>query len=302
MTVVLDGKSFSKKILDNIKFQCEKENLTPGLAVILVGEDPASSVYVRMKEKTCRNLGFLSKGFKLPADTTEKELKGLIEKLNNDPEIDGILLQLPLPSHLDSKKMLELISPEKDVDGFHPLNAGKLFTGQKAFIPCTPRGIIELLKEYGIELEGKNAVIVGRSNIVGKPLAVLMLNENATVTICHSRTRNLKEICLQADILIAAVGKPYFIGGDYVKEGAVVVDVGVNRVDSIELGERLFGKNGEKTEKIKERGYVLVGDVNYEEAYPKASHITPVPGGVGPLTIAMLMKNTMESHLRKRKK
>ncbi len=300
MAEVLDGKTFSKKILENIKENCEKEGLKPGLAVILVGDDPASSVYVRMKEKRCKELGFVSKGYKLPADTKEEELASLIEKLNNDDEIDGILLQLPLPSHLNSKKMLELISPEKDVDGFHPVNAGKLFTGQDAFIPCTPRGIIELLKEYKIEMEGKNAVVIGRSNIVGKPMAILLLNENATVTICHSRTKDLKEVASQADILIAAIGRPYFVSGDFVKEGAVVVDVGVNRVDSLEQGEKLFGKGSEKLKKIKEKGYVLVGDVNYEEAFPKASFITPVPGGVGPLTIAMLMKNTLESHLRRK--
>jgi len=299
MAQILDGKSFSGKILESIKQKCEKENLKPGLAVILVGDDPASSVYVRMKEKTCKKLGFVSKGFKLPADTKEEELASLIKKLNEDREIDGILLQLPLPSHLDDKKMLELISPEKDVDGFHPVNAGRLFTGQKSFIPCTPRGIIELLKEYSIELEGKNAVIIGRSNIVGKPMAILMLNENATITICHSRTKNLKDVASKADILVAAIGRPYFVSGDFVKEGAVVVDVGVNRVDSLELGEKLFGKDSDKLEKIKEKGYVLVGDVNFEEASKKASYITPVPGGVGPLTIAMLMKNTLESHLRR---
>ncbi len=299
MAQLLDGKKFSKKILEEIKEKCERENLKPGLAVILVGDDPASSVYVRMKEKKCKELGFISKGYKLDSETTEKELSSLIKQLNNDPEIDGILLQLPLPSHLDSKKMLELISPEKDVDGFHPLNAGRLFTGQSAFIPCTPRGIVELLKEYSIELEGKNVVIIGRSNIVGKPLAILMLNENSTVTICHSRTKNLSEVCSKADILVAAIGRPYFVSGDFVKEGAVVVDVGVNRVDSVELGEKLFGKGSEKVEKIKEKGYVLVGDVNFEQAYSKASYITPVPGGVGPLTIAMLMKNTLESHLKR---
>ncbi|BBB32363.1 methylenetetrahydrofolate dehydrogenase (NADP+) / methenyltetrahydrofolate cyclohydrolase [Thermotomaculum hydrothermale] len=302
MAEILDGKSFSNKILDEIKDRCEREGLKPGLAVILVGDDPASAVYVKMKEKACNKLGFLSKKFKLPADTKEEELINLISDLNNDNEIDGILLQLPLPSHLDSKKMLELISPEKDVDGFHPVNAGKLFTGQKAFIPCTPRGIIELLKEYKIKMEGKNAVVLGRSNIVGKPMALLLLNENATVTICHSRTKNIAEIARSADILIAAIGKPYFVSGDFIKEGAVVVDVGVNRVDSPEEGEKLFDKNSEKLKKIEEKGYVLAGDVNFEQAKEKASFITPVPGGVGPLTIAMLMKNTLESHLRRRGK
>ena len=273
---IIDGKKVSSHIIENITKEVKalklKTEKSPGLAVILVGDDPASAVYVRNKNKTCTNIGFQSFENILPSDTSELKLLNLIDELNNNDHINGILVQLPLPKHISSHKILEAIKPEKDVDGFHLQNVGRLVTGNPSFIPCTPAGIIQLLDYYSVDLEGKNAVVLGRSNIVGKPVAFLLLENNATVTICHSRTKDLSTITRQADILIAAIGKPNFVTTDMVKDGSVVIDVGINRVD---------GK--------------LVGDVDYQLVSPKVSLITPVPGGVGPMTIAMLMANTLQS-------
>ena len=276
MATVISGKEVSAKVREEVRRECEalkEEGITPGLAVIIVGDDPASRVYVNNKKKACAEVGFVSEEYALPAETTQQELMELIAKLNEDDRINGILCQLPLPRHLDEKEVINAISPAKDVDAFHPFNVGKIMIGDYDFLPCTPAGVMELIHYAGISAEGKTCVIVGRSNIVGKPMAMLLLHENGTVTICHSRTRNLKEICLGADILVAAVGKPRFITADMVKEGAVVLDVGINR-----------DENGK-----------LCGDVDYASVEPKASYITPVPGGVGPMTIAMLMKNTLKA-------
>ena len=251
----------------------KEKGVTPGLAVVLVGEDPASQIYVRNKHKACEEVGIYSRKITLPEETTEEEILKIIDELNNDPEIDGILVQLPLPKHIDPDKVILSISPDKDVDGFHPVNAGRLLTGQDGFFPCTPLAVMELIKSAGVDVSGKEAVVVGRSNIVGKPVSMLLLRENATVTICHSRTKNLADVCRRADILVAAVGRPEMITADYVKEGAVVIDVGINRV-------------GEKK---------VVGDVAFDEVKDKAAYITPVPGGVGPMTITMLLYNTLLS-------
>lgn len=276
MAVIIDGKKISQQIKDELKEKVEKlhmEGKTGALAVIQVGADPASSVYVRNKKNACAYIGIESLAYELPENTSEDTLLQLVEELNGKEEVKGILVQLPLPGHICEDKVIQAISPGKDVDGFHPQSVGAMAIGEKGFLSCTPAGIIELLKRSGIEMEGKRCVVIGRSNIVGKPMALLMLRENATVTITHSRTKNLPEICRQADILIAALGKPRFIGAEYVKEGAVVVDVGIHR-----------------DEKNK-----LCGDVKFEEVEKIASAITPVPGGVGPMTIAMLMKNCVQA-------
>jgi len=273
---LIDGKKVAKEIRDAIGREVEQlkaqSGKVPGLATVLVGEDPASAVYVRSKNKICKELGFISLEHILPQDTREKDLLALIEELNSNEAISGILVQLPLPKHIDSIKILEAIDPAKDVDGFHPVSMGRLMMGTAALAPCTPSGIIEMLDRYDVEIEGKHAVVLGRSNIVGKPVAMLLLHRNATVTLCHSRTRDLPEVTRTADILITAVGKPKMVTGEMVKQGAVVIDVGINRVD---------GK--------------LVGDVAFDEVEPKASLITPVPGGVGPMTSAMLMQNTLKA-------
>ena len=273
---LIDGKKVSAEIKEQVASEVEqlkkKVGKIPGLAVVLVGEDPASAVYVRNKNKTCEKVGFQSFSHPLAADTEEIKLLQLIAGLNANPEVNGILVQLPLPDHIDEQKVLEAIDPKKDVDGFHPVNVGYLTSGGDALAPCTPAGIIEMLDFYKIDIEGKNAVILGRSNIVGKPMASLLLKRNATVTICHSRTRDLPAVARSADILVAAIGKPKFVTADMVGEGATVIDVGINRVD---------GK--------------LVGDVDFDAVAEKAAYITPVPGGVGPMTIAMLMKNTLSA-------
>ena len=254
-------------------FRSKREQLDITLAVIQVGNDPASTVYVGNKKKACEYIGIHSLAYELPEKTSEKELLELVEKLNKDDEVHGILVQLPLPEHIDEDKVIRKISPKKDVDGFHPQSVGALSIGQAGFVSCTPAGIVQLLKRSGVETEGKECVIVGRSNIVGKPMALLMLRENATVTVCHSRTKNLKEVTKRADILIVAIGKPKFITADYVKEGAVVIDVGIHRNENNKL----------------------CGDVDFDSVAPLASAITPVPGGVGPMTIAMLMNNCVEA-------
>lgn len=283
MPQIIDGKRISQEIKDELKEKVaalKKEGIEGTLAVIQVGNDPASSVYVNNKKKACEYIGIGSLSYELPEETTEEELLALIEKLNNDDKVNGILVQLPVPKHIDEEKIIKTISPEKDVDGFHPENVGNLVTGGKGFVSCTPAGIIQLLKRSNVTIEGKNCVVIGRSNIVGKPMALLMLRENATVTIAHSKTQNLKELCKQADILIVAIGKPRFITADYVKEGAVVIDVGIHRE-----AKEVEGKTVNK----------LCGDVNYEDVAEHTSAITPVPGGVGPMTIAMLMNNCVEA-------
>ncbi len=280
MVQILDGSACSKEILNDIKLKVAKMAKKPSLAVILVGEDPASQIYVRNKEKTAKELGFISKTFKMKENTSANELKDLILNLNLDEDTDAVLLQLPLPEHLCARDFIELINPRKDVDGFHPINTGRLMSNSNPYaLSCTPKGIIRLLKKYNVEFEGKNAVVIGRSNMVGKPLAQMLLNENATVTVAHSKTRNLAQIASSADILISAAGVGGLIGKDFVKNGAIVVDVGIVR-----------DENG----KIK-------GDVNFEEVSQIASLITPVPGGVGPMTIAMLMENTLELSIKNAK-
>lgn len=276
MASIIDGKRISQEIKDEVKEKVESlkaEGKAVALAVIQVGNDPASSVYVNNKKKVCAYTGIESRAYELPEETTEQELITLVEDLNRDDTIHGILVQLPVPQHINADKIIQTISPKKDVDGFHPENVGKLVIGEKGFVSCTPAGIIQLLKRSNIEISGKHCVIVGRSNIVGKPMALLMLHENATVTIAHSKTQNLKEICKTADILIVAIGKPQFITAEYVKEGAVIIDVGIHRDENNKL----------------------YGDVKFDEVEPLASAITPVPGGVGPMTIAMLMNNCVEA-------
>lgn len=280
MGQIIDGKAIAADIREEIAAETAaliEQGVTPGLAVVLVGDDPASRVYVTMKEKACEKAGIFSDEHKLAAETSEAELLELIDKLNNDERIDGILVQLPLPDHIDESKVLEAISPKKDVDGFHPYNVGRLVTGNPLFQPCTPYGVMKMLEHTGVDLTGKEVVVVGRSNIVGKPVALMCLAKHATVTLCHSRTKDLAAKVGQADVLIAAVGVPEMVKGEWVKEGAVVIDVGVNRV-------------GEKK---------LVGDVEYDAAMQRASAVTPVPGGVGPMTITMLLYNTVESAKRR---
>ena len=274
---VMSGKEVSAFVRGQIKEETalftEKTGITPGLAVVIVGEDPASQVYVRNKHRACQEVGFKSEVYEVPAETTEEELLSLVERLNADSTIHGILVQLPLPRHIDEGKVIHAISPEKDVDAFHPQNVGRITIGDYDFLPCTPAGVMEILKYYGVSLEGKECVVVGRSNIVGKPQALLLLEQNATVTVCHSRTRDLGEVTRRADVLVVAVGRPRFIGADMVKQGAVVVDVGINRLPD----------------------GTLCGDVDYEAVSAVASAMTPVPGGVGPMTITMLLRNTLSA-------
>lgn len=270
MYKIIDGKAISAAVKAEVKSDIEKLNLEPRLIVILVGDNPASQVYVNNKAKACEEVGIFSRTIVCSSEITQEELIATIEELNSNPRCNGILVQLPLPSHINEKAVLEAISPEKDVDAFHPVNVGKIMQGKYEFAPCTPAGIMEMLERENISVEGKHCVVVGRSNIVGKPMSMLLLHKNATITICHSKTSNLEEICRSADILVAAVGKPNFITNNMVKEGAILIDVGINRVD---------GK--------------LVGDIDFNNVKDKCSYITPVPGGVGPMTIAMLMKNTL---------
>ena len=276
MAKILSGKEVSDRIKEELKDEVQKlkeQGIFAGLAVIIVGDDPASRVYVNNKKKACEQLGIYSEEYALAGDTSEDELIRLIEKLNKDNGISGILVQLPLPKQINEQRVLESINYKKDVDAFHPVNVGKIMTGNYDFVPCTPAGIMELIKESGVLVEGRECVVVGRSNIVGKPMSMLLLHQNGTVTVCHSRTRNLKEKTQNADILVVAVGKPNFVTGDMIKEGAVVIDVGINRLENKKL----------------------VGDVDFESAEKVAGAITPVPGGVGPMTIAMLMKNTVKA-------
>ena len=283
MAKLLMGKEVSARIKAELKTEVEnlkKEGINPGLAVIIVGEDPASQVYVRNKERACEECGIYSEKYALPAETTQEELLKLIDELNNKSSISGILVQLPVPKHIDEKTIINAIAPNKDVDAFHPVNVGKIMVGNYDFVPCTPAGVMELIKESGIDVSGKECVIVGRSNIVGKPQAMLLLHQNGTVTICHSKKKNLAVNKKNADILVAAVGIPNFIKGDMIKEGAVVIDVGINRLENKKL----------------------CGDVEFESAEKVAGAITPVPGGVGPMTIAMLMKNTVKAAILNKSK
>jgi len=292
---VLDGAALAAEIRQRVAAEVVELGATgivPRLEVILVGDDPASQVYVGSKGKACAAAGIRSATHTLPADTPGEELAGLIGRLNADPDVDGILLQLPLPAPLDGRAFLDLIDPLKDVDGFHPENVGRLHQGRPRFVPCTPAGVVALLEHEGVTLAGARAVVVGRSEIVGKPLAALLLARHATVTICHSRTRKLAAVCREADVLIAAIGKPALVGAEFVKSGAVVVDVGVNRVEDATLVEQLYPGDESRRAQLAKRGYVLVGDVDFVAASAIASAITPVPGGIGPLTIAGLLANT----------
>lgn len=276
MANIIDGKAVSKSVRESVKKETQylaQKGIVPGLAVIIVGFDPASHVYVKNKEKACEEVGFHSEMYSMPEDTTQADLNALIDELNSRKDINGILCQLPLPNHLDDKEVINRISPEKDVDAFHPVNVGKIMIGDYDFLPCTPAGIMELIHSTGVDVRGKKAVVIGRSNIVGKPMSMLLLHENATVEITHSHTKNLADVTKEADILVAAVGKPKFVTADMVKDGAVVIDVGMDR-----------DENGK-----------LCGDVDFESVKEKASYITPVPGGVGPMTISMLMKNTLKA-------
>lgn len=284
---LLDGKAVAAAYLTNIKEQVERireeGKKTPHLAAIIVGDDPASATYVASKVKTCEEIGFQSSLFRMDAQTEEAVLIQKIQELNNDDTIDGILVQLPLPKHISESKVIDTINPSKDVDGFHPMNVGKMVIGQKSFISATPNGIMMLLKYYNIDTSGKHCVVIGRSNIVGTPMSILLSRNtnpgNCTVTLCHSKTHNLKELCLQADIIVAAIGRPNYVTADMVKEGAIVIDVGINRVE----------------DKSKKSGFKLVGDVDFSSVAPKCSYITPVPGGVGKMTICALMQNTLQA-------
>lgn len=280
---IIDGKLISRQIIEEVKAAAAKLKVKPGLALILAGNDPASEIYVRNKGKACEEIGFYSVTEKYPDTVSEETILQRVRSFNEDENIHGILVQLPLPKHINESRVIEAINYKKDVDGFHPINAGRLLIGEKSFVPCTPAGIMELMKRYNVETSGKNVVVIGRSNIVGKPIAALLMqknkNANSTVTICHSATKDIPFYTRNADILIAAIGKAGFVNGDMVKEGCVIIDVGINRIE----------------DKTKKSGHRITGDVNFEECLPKASKITPVPGGVGLMTIAMLMKNTLDS-------
>ncbi len=304
---ILSGAAIADQIKSEVAAEVKRlaatENFRPCLVVVRVGDDAASAVYVGSKVKTSGELGIVSEHRHLSAETSQTELLKIVDELNARDDVDGILVQLPLPKQIDENAVLERINPEKDVDGFHPVNAGKLFQGQKSLVPCTPAGVIEILKRSDIEIAGKHAVVLGRSNIVGKPMALLLLQENATVTICHSRTKNLAEITGQADILVAAIGRAGFVRGEHIKKGATVVDVGINNVSDIEFARELFDETEieKRLATIEKRGFTLVGDVNPKEAKAKAANFTPVPGGVGLLTVAMLMKNTVDAAKMRRK-
>ncbi|HEX4134734.1 MAG TPA: bifunctional methylenetetrahydrofolate dehydrogenase/methenyltetrahydrofolate cyclohydrolase FolD [Bryobacteraceae bacterium] len=301
MPQILDGNH----VRDQIKAECRPRvervvahaGRAPGLAVVLVGNNPASEVYVRNKTKTATDLGIHAETITPSASMTTEQLLDLVKELNSRPEIDGILVQLPLPNHIDSQRVLLAVSPEKDVDGFHPCNVGLLSTGRPGLRPCTPAGVIQILKRYELPIAGRNAVVVGRSDIVGKPMAMLLLQENATVTVCHSRTRDLPAVCRSADILVAAIGRAAMVTADYMKPGAVVIDVGMNKVETRAEAERIF--DAAKLADFDRRGSLLVGDVHPGDMARQSSAYTPVPGGVGPLTIAMLMRNTIESAERR---
>ena len=298
---ILSGReiadSIKEEVRDEVTRLYEEHGFRPGLTVVRVGEDPASAVYVGNKVKTSHELGIISEQIHLDADTTHDEVLQIVKKLNARDDVDGILVQLPLPTHIDDGAILEAIDPAKDVDGFHPINVGRLHQGVRSLVPCTPAGVIEILKRSDIDIAGKHAVVLGRSNIVGKPMAALLLKENATVTICHSRTADLPSITSQADILVAAIGRAGFVRGEHIREGATVIDVGINNVSNKEFAAELFSSEDlpKRLAAIDNRGFTLVGDVNPKEAMEKAGSFTPVPGGVGLLTVATLMKNTVDA-------
>ena len=295
---ILNGNKIRDAIMEELTEQIrglKSAGITPGLAAVLVGENPASQIYVRSKVKTCESLGLYSEKIEWPADTSTERLLQLVQDLNRRDEIDGILVQLPLPPQVDSKAVLEAVSPAKDVDGFHPVSIGNLVSGRLGLVPCTPAGIIEILRRSNVAMQGARAVVIGRSDIVGKPVAMLLLHNHATVTICHSKTRDLPGVAREGDILVAAMGKPAFVTGEFIKPGATVIDVGINRLTTEEDVRRIFHDPAAPLEKLRSKGSVLVGDVQPEDVQEKAGAYTPVPGGVGPLTIAMLMSNTVRA-------
>jgi methylenetetrahydrofolate dehydrogenase (NADP+)/methenyltetrahydrofolate cyclohydrolase len=298
---ILSGKTIADEIKAEVAADAanlrEQHGITPCLVAVRVGEDPASSVYVNSKVKTAGQLGLLSEHIHLDENISEVGLAEIVSGLNDRDNVDGILVQLPLPKHINERLILEMVDPSKDVDGFHPINAGRLMQGHDTLVPCTPAGVIEILKRSNIEIAGKNAVVIGRSNIVGKPMAMLLLHENATVTICHSRTRDLPAVTRKADILVAAIGRAGFVRGEHIGEGATVIDVGINNVSDKELARQLFVQDDleKRFAAIDKRGFTLAGDVNPKEAMERAANFTPVPGGVGLLTVAMLMKNTVKA-------
>ncbi|HSR70059.1 MAG TPA: bifunctional 5,10-methylenetetrahydrofolate dehydrogenase/5,10-methenyltetrahydrofolate cyclohydrolase [Acidobacteriota bacterium] len=295
-TRILDGKEIGRRIREEVGREIEEKKLSPGLTVVLVGDDPASKVYVKSKTKACQELGIRGERVLLDESISTAQLLQVINRLNLDDQVDGILVQLPLPRHIDKKLVLEAVDPSKDVDGFHPVNVGRLCTGDFTLAPCTPMGIMEMLRMEKIAVKGAHAVIVGRSDIVGKPMAMLLLHSHATITICHSRTRDLAQVCRRADILVAAVGRTALVGRDFIKEGATVIDVGMNRIEDREEAMQLFGEDSERFKRFQDKGYALVGDVHPREPLGRAGALTPVPGGVGPLTIAHLVKNTLLAH------
>lgn len=296
---ILDGKGTARDLREETASEVRRfttaGHAPPRLEVVLVGEDPASQVYVRNKAKACSAAGIHSDLQRLPSDISESRLLALIDSMNRRDEVDGILVQMPLPSHIDAGRVIAAVDPDKDVDGFHPRNVGRLWAGEPALVPCTPAGIIELLERSGIRFEGSEAVIIGRSDIVGKPMAALLLHRHATVTLCHSRTRNLPAVASRADILVAAIGRPAFVTGEFIRPGATVIDVGINQLTDPEAAAILFEGNPKRIARVREKGYTLVGDVHPAEAGRRAGAITPVPGGVGPLTIALLIRNTLQA-------
>jgi methylenetetrahydrofolate dehydrogenase (NADP+)/methenyltetrahydrofolate cyclohydrolase len=300
---ILDGKTTARTIREEVAGGCARlraeHGVVPGLSVILVGDDPASAVYVRNKEAAAREAGMLSRVIRMPPTASEAQVLAEVERLNRDVAVHGILVQLPLPPGIGSRRVQEAIDPDKDVDGLHPLNAGRLLMGLPGFVPCTPAGVIELLKRHDIPLSGRRAAVVGRSDIVGKPMAVLLLREHCTVTVCHSRTSDLASVTSEADILVAAIGKPALIRGEHVRRGAVVVDVGIHSITDEATCRAIFGDDAQRLESLRRRGATLAGDVHPVEAARRAAWITPVPGGVGPLTIALLLRSTLEAALRR---
>jgi len=296
---ILDGRATAREIRGEVAAGCaelkQRHGIVPALTVLLVGEDPPSQIYVRNKAKAAQKVGMRSHVERLPAGTTEQELLAMVSQLNGDPQVHGILVQLPLPDQINERRIIEAIDPRKDVDGFHPDNVGRLLSGLPGFVSCTPAGIIELLKRHDITLSGRNAVVIGRSNIVGKPMAVLLLRENCTVTICHSKTLDLPRVASGAEILIVAIGRAGMVTADYIRPGAVVVDVGMHRIEDEATARRLFGDDAKRLAAVRDKGGTLVGDVHPLEARTKAGWLSPVPGGVGPLTIALLMRNTLEA-------
>ncbi len=299
---LLDGKATARQIRAEVAEACARleasRGIVPGLSVVLVGDDPASAIYVRNKETAAREASMDSRVIRLPGTTSEAEVLATVERLNGDPRVHGILVQLPLPAGMDESRIQQSIDPDKDVDGLHPVNAGRLLMGLPGFVPCTPAGIVELLKRHGIDLQGRRAVVLGRSDIVGKPMAVLLLRENCTVTVCHSKTRDLASVAAEADLLVAAIGRPALVTAEFIKPGAVVVDVGIHTITDEATCRAIFGDDAQRLRAVRERGSTLTGDVHPLQAASRASWLTPVPGGVGPLTIALLLRNTVEAAAR----